>query len=755
MMSSKSPSQQLRDGDLPEMVRWYDPRLLIKVGIRTMVSSVFGQYADQRITQAATDSAAPEEIVRRYDYAGGDPSNCIRCDENGAYWVDYMADTGDGFLSTYTMAYLLAQDHLKVEGGGGGELKAGQVLILGGDQCYPQATREDYKKRLVTPFSWAFDVPQPERKLFAIPGNHDWYDGLAAFDSLFCSSRDRLSGQKGEAIGGWQCQQHRSYWSMRLPYGWWIWGTDIQFSKYLDTPQINYFELMAKQIQPGDKLIICMAEPSWLLADSHGLDEEENFYKITTIARKAGAKIAAVVAGDWHHYNRYYSHQYDVHLLTAGGGGAFLHPTHILKNSIELTWPEQSGSATLGAAAPASARQAGEAPGWQRRNVQVRLSKTGPRPVAEEVGERVEEAVEEAVRPLEGVLKRKKRPRILKPQAPKCYPEKGRSLLMSLGNVFFPFRNLPFAIGIGLVYWLITWEFYAVAERHDISAGKIDVVGVMTGYWEVFSFFPLYLMQATLVSIPLSALLLAMWSVLTWYVDAVERPGVRRYATKFFVGTGHFLAHVTTMFALGLLWVMVNNWVAPRIEPWANALWQSSASDRSVAGGVVKEVLEPLSEGRRAQRERALDPAEGPLQRSAPPATTPPSQDNQLRTKAVRQLVGFLLYPTQMILIGGIVGGFVWGLYWVIASVFMRMHAEEAFAALRIRHYKNFLRFKFEADRLTIYPIGIDRIPSERRWKDRRPEDSVPSHNPMLVARKPVAVRLIEAPIVIHDEVST
>ena len=69
-----------------------------------------------------------------------------------------------------------------------------------------------------------------ERKLFAIPGNHDWYDGLNAFDSLFCSSRDRLSESKGNVIGGWQCQQHRSYWAIRLPYNWWIWGADIQFS---------------------------------------------------------------------------------------------------------------------------------------------------------------------------------------------------------------------------------------------------------------------------------------------------------------------------------------------------------------------------------------------------------------------------------------------------------------------------------------------------------------------------------------------
>ena len=51
----KSAMQRLIDGSLPKMVRWYDPRLLARVWVRTIVSSVFGQYADQRLIQAATD----------------------------------------------------------------------------------------------------------------------------------------------------------------------------------------------------------------------------------------------------------------------------------------------------------------------------------------------------------------------------------------------------------------------------------------------------------------------------------------------------------------------------------------------------------------------------------------------------------------------------------------------------------------------------------------------------------------------------
>ncbi len=372
-----------------------------------------------------------------------------------------MADVGDGFEPTYTTAYLLAQDSLDVRGAG--KLQHGEILIMGGDQCYPQATREEYKKRLLQPFNWAFSVREPDRKLFAIPGNHDWYDGLNAFDSLFCSSRDKLSNAKGNIIGGWQCQQHRSYWALRLPYNWWIWGADIQFSKYLDTAQVNYFEAMANQMQPGDNLIICLAQPSWMIAEMHGLDEEENFFKITSIARAKGAHVAAVIAGDWHHYNRYYAHELDVHFITSGGGGAFLHPTHVLKNNISVRWPETAGR-----------RRSRRTP---KRQAFVR-AKAGVRGSYDiRLKRNTKAAGTSSIRPCRTCRTRSNRCRgstfrrkPLQPQAPKCYPSKSRSYLLSLGNVLFPFYNPAFAIGIGLIYWIVTWEFQTLVSRYEISA---------------------------------------------------------------------------------------------------------------------------------------------------------------------------------------------------------------------------------------------------------------------------------------------
>jgi hypothetical protein len=117
----------------------------------------------------------------------------------------------------------------------------------------------------------------------------------------------------------------------------------------------------------------------------------------------------------------------------------------------------------------------------------------------------------------------------------------------------------------------------------------------------------------------------------------------------------------------------------------------------------------------------------------------------------VRKIVGFVLYPLEMIFIGGFIGALLWGVYWVLAGCLMRMHTEDAFAALRIQDYRNFLRLKFEPDKLTIYPIGLDRTPSSDHWMEPPKDRPQPPHNPQLVATRPIPIHLIEEPIVIYS----
>jgi hypothetical protein len=754
----KTPIQRLQSGDVPGMVGWYEPRLLMRVGIRTMISAVFGQYADQRLIQAATDVAPIETIINRYNYSdvrSEDPERRVALGENGAYWVDYISDIGDGFEPTYTTAYLLAQPHLDIEGTG--RLTAGSILVMGGDQCYPQATREEYKLRLQMPYDWAYDVAVPERKLFAIPGNHDWYDGLSAFDSLFCSARDRMSQQNGNKIGGWQCKQHRSYWALELPYRWWIWGCDIQFSQYLDISQVNYFEAIAGLMSRGDNLIICIAEPTWMIAEAQGFDEDSNFFKITSIARRRGIKICAVIAGDSHHYARYYAPGLDVHLFTAGGGGSFLHPTHTLKNEIAVTWPRAANDQPDGletkfqpergvTAERYDVRLKSETPGGATRDAApIATPETMPAPASPSRRSAIRKRIEE--------------------RRAKVYPSKSTSFFLSLKGLFFPFTNYFFGLGIGFIYWMVTWQFYTVAEQHKISNGQIDIVSPET-FWGLIAYMPLYLIQALLVSISFVIMMGGLWILLCGYVDSVERPRWKHYLVKFLVGTTHFLAHVFIMFTLGLALVLFHNTITPSIKAQVDKIWLDRNQQPDIVRDVITETLEPHTRRSAEQRQiierediakRTGRSARYPSDRELPPlkplleTMEPAEEGGGLPYREVRQLVGFVLYPLEMIFIGGFIGALLWGLYWVLAGCLLRMHTEDAFAALRIQDYRNFLRMKFEPDKVTIYPIGLDRVPKREHWMAPPKGKPPPVHNPQLVATRPIDIHLIEEPITIYS----
>src|SRR5688572_10322906 len=176
------------------MAGWYDPRLLVQTGIRVAISTVFGQFADKREAIAAANAVEPQPFSDSFDYA--------KKYEGRDFWLDYLADTGDGWNPTYAMARLVTADALVVPDAG--TLPRGGVLLLGGDQVYPTASKEQYKDRLLGPFDEAYGPGEVKRwhegsgpDLYAIPGNHDWYDGLNAFFGTFCRRRVVAEGTLG------------------------------------------------------------------------------------------------------------------------------------------------------------------------------------------------------------------------------------------------------------------------------------------------------------------------------------------------------------------------------------------------------------------------------------------------------------------------------------------------------------------------------------------------------------------------------
>ncbi|WP_298321688.1 metallophosphoesterase [Haloactinopolyspora sp.] len=295
-------------------VPWLNPGLLAGTAVRVALAHLFGGYLDKRELQAVLPSAVD-------DHSGAEE-----------LWIDYVADLGDGFDATYSIAHLLARESLTVDGT---DLPRADAVVLGGDQVYPTASVTDYENRFKGPYRAAFP-PQPGQPshaaptMYAVPGNHDWYDGLTAFLRLFAQN---------DPIGGWQTSQRRSYFAVALPHRWWLLAIDVQLASYIDEPQLEYFRQVASQLGPDDRIVLCSAKPGWVqtIDDPQAYDNLDYF--VRTVIEPTGARVPLLLAGDLHHYTRYAGDDTDGrprHLVTCGGGGAYLVGTAHLPEAVSV-----------------------------------------------------------------------------------------------------------------------------------------------------------------------------------------------------------------------------------------------------------------------------------------------------------------------------------------------------------------------------------------------------------------------------------
>ncbi len=390
---------------------------LLRTAQEVTAASLFARFADKRDVMGS----APASIYALTPLEHGAP---VR--------VDFTADTGDGFDATFAVARLLAgglpaenglptkdglpaASGLPAEGGQPAEdrrpAKDGRVagsegvlagpaelLVLGGDEVYPVASAEAYRRRFTAVFRAArFCYPQFIKStspvhgppVLALPGNHDWYDGLSAFRRTFCESWTRMTAKadsedltmvglyedpkdtaQREVAGGWTTIQSRSYFAIRVHPKWWIWGVDSQLNAPIDSVQLAYFDAAKAKLQPGDGVVLCTSTPSWLEAEDDNPQDFDRETPMTTMVnfrrRYLGLPedewLRMIVTGDRHHYVRYEATKPQPAetkltggkslkwmpgptLVTCGGGGAFTSPTHHLKEKLSVPWGRQRESA--------------------------------------------------------------------------------------------------------------------------------------------------------------------------------------------------------------------------------------------------------------------------------------------------------------------------------------------------------------------------------------------------------------------------
>ncbi len=326
-------------------VRWLAPGELLRTAVKVVLSSVFADYADRREVQAAL----PATVL------------ALAPDADGGLWLDHVADLGDGFDPTYTVAMLLAADRLEVDPPGDAPegvppvtLPRARLLVLGGDEVYPTPSSPAYEDRMKGPYRSALGpgAVDPSPLMVALPGNHDWYDGLTAFLRLFAQRRP---------VGGWRTVQTRSYFAVQLPERWWLVGVDTQLGTYIDDPQIRYFrDHLSAVLQPGDGVILVVPSPTWVRTAEHDGDAfnalhyferevVEQYHDLETgQVRPTGARVRLWLTGDMHHYARYEEQGADGEPLaegaarqfvTCGLGGAYLLDTHRLPDTLDLPSP--------------------------------------------------------------------------------------------------------------------------------------------------------------------------------------------------------------------------------------------------------------------------------------------------------------------------------------------------------------------------------------------------------------------------------
>jgi hypothetical protein len=298
----------------------------------------------------------------------------VRADPDAReFWFDYTADTGDGQKAMYSVAYLclsdLWADREPVSGeaaapsltmdrrDGSFTLPRGAFLFLGGDTAYPVADYATLASRVQLPFYWAAtDLarggrPVENRALFGIPGNHDYYDILDGFERQF---REPVCPEMGTPPGppprdctaqltipGFSRVQQASYFAIRLPFDWWLWGVDAEEDP--DRRQLAFFRDLNGGTPPA-KLIVATPEPTTVLGSrARAGDKVPRAFEALGLEAPFlhdgaldASKCRMDLSGDTHRYARYWGPAYahaggttpraNYASVVAGIGGAAMHP---------------------------------------------------------------------------------------------------------------------------------------------------------------------------------------------------------------------------------------------------------------------------------------------------------------------------------------------------------------------------------------------------------------------------------------------
>ncbi|MEU9631915.1 MULTISPECIES: metallophosphoesterase family protein [Streptomyces] len=314
-----------------EKISWLDPRMLW-VARNGVLASWFGDPTGRTrsrwVAQRAACGAPADKVIRR--------------DDPDRFSFLVLGDTGEGDDPQYAVVP--------------GFLKIGQdsrFAVLASDVIYPVGSADDYDTKFFRPYQ---DYRAP---IYAIPGNHDWYEDLGGFMRVFCDDAPPLppeprprpltrawlrsllwhrprpdAGQRlAEArtlrsAPAQQAVQPGPYWAIDAgPVR--IIGIDTGLLGALDAEQGAWLREVSRGPRPK---ILVTGSPLYV----DGRREPcaiEGGGTVDDIVRDPEHHYVAAIGGDIHNYQRYPVRLDDgrtLQYVVAGGSGAFMHATHTI-----------------------------------------------------------------------------------------------------------------------------------------------------------------------------------------------------------------------------------------------------------------------------------------------------------------------------------------------------------------------------------------------------------------------------------------
>jgi hypothetical protein len=251
-----------------------------------------------------------------------------------------VGDTGEGDESQFAVVPPLL-----------GQAAGTDFMFICSDVIYPAGGMEEYEDKFFWPYR------EYEGDIYAVPGNHDWYDDCTAFMHWFCGAEappphapsgfspgrllrrllwrrpsrpdpGRLAAMETFDMPG----QPGSYFAIDTGPLLLV-GIDTGIIGGIDAQQAAWLKRISSE-SPKPKILLT-GKPIYVDGEHHRGPIEGSAETVDRIVTRPENNYIAAIGGDIHNYQRYpvrLDSGRTLLYLVSGGGGAFMHETHSIPN---------------------------------------------------------------------------------------------------------------------------------------------------------------------------------------------------------------------------------------------------------------------------------------------------------------------------------------------------------------------------------------------------------------------------------------